>query len=760
MPGWSRWKQNPFIRAALELFLVALLFVSLVDRLVPPSYQLEPGEPSDRTIRAPRQIVDEIATRKAQQEAAEQVQPVYTAVAVRNEQLVDRLFDMLEQINADTGLRPSDKASVYQTEWPKLYNEFVDRTVLALTETGGYSGPLIEEVKKQLKEQAYRIPAHIYFKLPSLTPEDLAVMRPVAIDLAARLNVEQIFDAQSARIRVAELVNQSDLPKSIHREIVQEIVRFAITPNKFYDAAKTEEARQRAREAVKPVTVARGQVLVREGEVVGEDVFEWLKHEGVLKEKTDLRPYAGLLLWVGLLAALLFWAIRIRSVPMDNAQRLMLLLIVGFNLFLMRLVAVVQTPDDPWIAFLAPVATGAMLVAVLLDSALAIAAAVWFAIAASVVFNIGGGALFDFRFGFVALSASLAAVFAVQRAGQRTMVVRAGMLVSLVSAAAVGGLLLLESQQWDAESFNPIRSVLFPLLFAVAGGLLTSVLVVGVLPFFEAVFGMLSPLKLLELSNPNHPLLRKLLTETPGTYHHSVVVGNLAEAAAEAIGANGLLCRVGAFYHDVGKTKRPQYFIENISGGDNPHDRLDPALSKSIIIAHVRDGVEMLKAHRIPKPIRDIAEQHHGTSLLKYFYHKARSNQPHADVDEAEYRYPGPKAQSKEAAIVGIADCVEAATRSLKHPTADEIDRLVRRIVKERLDDGQFNECDLTLRELEIVAQSLKETLLGLFHSRIEYPAESGTAEKTADEATKEGAGAHVVDARVDQPAKRSAGSA
>jgi putative nucleotidyltransferase with HDIG domain len=252
------------------------------------------------------------------------------------------------------------------------------------------------------------------------------------------------------------------------------------------------------------------------------------------------------------------------------------------------------------------------------------------------------------------------------------------------------------------------------------------VLVIGLLPFFEVSFGILSPLKLIELSNPNHPLLRKLLVETPGTYHHSVMVGNLSEAAAEAIGANGLLCRVGSFYHDLGKTKRPSYFIENQGNMGNPHDEIEPSLSKEIIIAHARDGEQMLREHKMPKQLCDIAAQHHGTSLLKYFYHKAikQAEEQGREIDftEDDYRYPGPKAQTKEAAIVGIADSVEAAVRSLRSPSLEQISELVDRIIRDRLEDNQFNECDLTMRELDVIGSTMKESLLGIFHSRIEYP--------------------------------------
>lgn len=295
-------------------------------------------------------------------------------------------------------------------------------------------------------------------------------------------------------------------------------------------------------------------------------------------------------------------------------------------------------------------------------------------------------------------------------------------MICLFGSFAVFSTILINNNGWSQSN------TLYALGAAFAGGLLTTILVIGLMPFFEVTFGILSALKLVELSNPNHPLLRKLLTETPGTYHHSVMVGNLSEAAAEAIGANGLLCRVGSYYHDIGKTKRPGYFIENQNNIENPHDFIDPKLSKSIIIAHARDGVEMLKDYKLPKPIRDIAEQHHGTTFLHYFHHKAlrlaEEQGVEPDFTEADFRYPGPKAQSKEAAVVGIADSVEAAVRSLRKPTVEQVESMIEKIIKSRLDDHQFNECDLTLRELDLVSRTLKETVMGIFHSRIEYPEE------------------------------------
>lgn len=253
--------------------------------------------------------------------------------------------------------------------------------------------------------------------------------------------------------------------------------------------------------------------------------------------------------------------------------------------------------------------------------------------------------------------------------------------------------------------------------------MLSSALTVGLLPFFETSFGILSDMKLIELSNPNHPLLKKILTEAPGTYHHSVMVANLSDSACEAIGANGLLARVGAYYHDIGKTVRPHYFIENQHAGKNPHDALPPWKSKDIIIAHAEDGAKLLEKHKMPIEIVNIARQHHGTSLLKFFVFKAK--ELGEEVKEEDYRYGGPKPQTKEIAVISIADSVEAAVRSMKEPTTEKINALVQAIINDKLKDGQFDECDLSMKELKKVERTICKTLNGIFHNRIEYPEES-----------------------------------
>jgi putative nucleotidyltransferase with HDIG domain len=254
----------------------------------------------------------------------------------------------------------------------------------------------------------------------------------------------------------------------------------------------------------------------------------------------------------------------------------------------------------------------------------------------------------------------------------------------------------------------------------------------GLLPFFEGMFGIMTPVKLIELSNPNQPLLKRLLTDAPGTYHHSVIVGNLAEAAAEAVGGNSLLARVGAYYHDVGKIKRPYFFIENQMGQENPHDKTSPTLSSLIITSHVRDGVELAREYGLPERIIQFVREHHGTTLVGYFYTRATEGQTSETVLEEDFRYEGPRPASKETAIVMLADSIEAAVRSLTKPTPARIEAMVKKIMGDRLNDHQLDRCDLTLRDLDTVAGIFASVLSGLFHPRVEYP-EDQTEEPAKD---------------------------
>ncbi|MDT3426557.1 putative nucleotidyltransferase with HDIG domain [Paenibacillus forsythiae] len=730
----SGWKYSAATRYALFLLLGILVYFSLAPDLLPKRYDIRANTLSAKEITAPHQIKDNKATLKAQEQAAEDVPPKYQIIPIRAENLVTSLLDRIDRLNQDDTISQSDKTSIYREEIPQRANDFILSFVASSRTSGTYSDNLLNEMQSKIKEQAYSIPEETYIKIPRLTSQDIIEMKPVARDIVSRLMNDQITDADAARAKVAEQVSISALSQRTAREVVQELARLAITANKFYDADATKEAEVQARENTPPVYIEQGEVLVKKGEPITPELYQLLDENGLLRNNVDYWPQLGLLILSALFSIGLLMFIRQSGTSgssgfkYNNSQLLMLVIVFLITIITLRLAAFLQNDARPFMGFLAPVAIGAMLVALLLDITLAYFCAILFAVLASVILNVQQNTIFDFNYGFFALVVSYVAVFATHRAGQRTTLLKGGIMVCLFGSLAVFMLNLLGNGAWQQIH------TLYAIGFAFAGGLLTVVLVIGLMPFFESTFGILSALKLVELSNPNHPLLRKLLTETPGTYHHSVMVGNLSEAAAEAIGADGLLCRVGSYYHDIGKTKRPFYFIENQNNMENPHDSIEPKLSKSIIIAHARDGVEMLKEYKLPKPIRDIAEQHHGTTFLHYFYHKAlrlaeeKGKEP--DFTEDDFRYPGPKAQSKESAVIGIADSVEAAVRSLRSPTVNQVETMIEKIIKSRLDDHQFDECDLTLKELDIIARTLKETVMGIFHSRIEYPPEAKKPKK------------------------------
>ncbi|OBZ08172.1 MULTISPECIES: HD family phosphohydrolase [Bacillales] len=729
------WKQSTAVRWVLMFMFVLLFYFSLAPHLVPETYDIEEGAVSEKDIKAPFQIKDEKATRQAEEDAADKIDVIYSIVPVRNEALVEQIFVRIEQLNLDDQVTVQNKIDIYRNEIPGRYSEFVDNFVKLNKGKGTYNDTLLEEMSVITKEQQYTIPEETFYKMPNLTSETLTEMRKVARDIVRKLSGEQLREAETARTQVAELVNASSLSSRTSREIVQELARFAIMPNKFLDKAATDEAKVQAKQNTPPVVIKEGDLIVKRGQTITPDLYKLLVDSSLLQDKKNYWPQLGLLImslmFIVVIYAYLHQSGSINGIKpkYNNASLLMLWLIFLINVITIQIVSLTQTDAAPYAGYLAPAALGTMLITLLLDMHLAMISSILFAIMGSIILNTSQNQIFDFQYGFVIIVVSFAAIFSIHRASQRSTILKAGIMVSLFGSFSVITVLLL-SEQMDRMPF------IYSVAFAFGSGLITAVLVIGLMPFFEITFGILSALKLVELSNPNHPLLRKLLTETPGTYHHSVMVGNLSEAAAEAIGADGLLCRVGSFYHDIGKTKRPNYFIENQTNIENPHDTIDPKLSKSIIVAHARDGVDMLKGHNIPKPIRDIAEQHHGSTSLKFFYYKAVKQAEEQGVEPAftedDFRYPGPKAQSKEAAVVGIADCVEAAVRSLRNPTVEQVEAMIHKIIKSRLDDNQYNECDLTLKELDKIAQSLKESVIGIFHSRIEYPDDVKTKERLA----------------------------
>jgi putative nucleotidyltransferase with HDIG domain len=314
----------------------------------------------------------------------------------------------------------------------------------------------------------------------------------------------------------------------------------------------------------------------------------------------------------------------------------------------------------------------------------------------------------------VFLLGGLAGIFAVHRAERMSRYLVAGGVVAVVSFTVLLSFWLLSGdRQADEPAWMIVASGL--------GGLLSAVVVVGATVVLGLMFGITTRMQLMELAQLNHPLLRRLQEQASGTFHHSVIVGNLAERAADLVGADSLLVRVGCYFHDIGKVAKPVYYIENQVHGENPHDKLSPAASAKVVADHVSTGIELAKRHRVPALVRAFIPEHHGTRLVTYFFRKAAADD--ATTDPAKFRYPGPRPQSRETAIVMLADSVEAVVRSSRDRSAERIDSLVEAVIAERVAEGQLEECDLTLRDLKTIADSFKGTLRGVYHPRIDYPA-------------------------------------
>ncbi len=430
-------------------------------------------------------------------------------------------------------------------------------------------------------------------------------------------------------------------------------------------------------------------------------------------------PILGICLLVSfLLGSLCLYIWALQPIAMRRPRNLFLLASVILltvaitRYFLFFIPSVNQAlPNVPLSAleYSIPVALGGLLLAVLFNSRLAFAGALAISILTSLLTYAG------LRFFLLSFVGSLTGIFALVGRKDRATLLRAGAMVGLANVYFI--------LVWSLLS-GATESLGLQLLCGVVNGLFVAILSLGLLPIFEYLFEVATDFRLVELCNMNHPLLKEMILKAPGTYHHSVVVGTLAEAAAEAIGANPLLCRVGAYYHDIGKMTKPLYFVENQANAKDRHGKLRPSLSSLVIVSHVKAGIELARAHGLPPAVVEMIPQHHGTRLVTFFYHKAKKAQDRdlGQVEEENFRYPGPKPQTKEAAILMLADAVEASSRTLTERTPGRFQGLVGNIVNVIFTDGQLNECELTFKELRLIEESFVRVLCGVYHQRVEYP--------------------------------------
>ncbi len=698
-----------FFRIILFLLLGVVLFLSLYSNVKPEKLNINLFSIAEQTIRSPITIEDKESTEAKKKDAEDQVTDIYVLnkkISQNRIDLVTSIFDSAIEVNKEI----ENEREVEQNDSTSLTTDMNGIKISEDEKLKRFKGKLTDDVTKNLPDSALT-------ELLASSIDELTIARDLSITAINNVMSSRIpaQDVENAKKRVEEELKYTSLNSSLKNATTQ-LGRYAVIQNEFYDPEATEEMRKQAVENVKPVKILQGQIIVEEGQLINRDIFRQLGLVGVLDNERFIQPFIGLTFLIFLLLAALYYYFHTldEKKELKHTHLIQYSLIFLLSILLMKVISLIDVLEYTDIVYIFPTAVGAMLIKILINENLAVLMTIITAILGSVIFNEGVSGSLHMTIGIYILCSGLAGIMFLSNNHHRSKIFIGGLFVAAVNVIVIFSLAFIQNNQYD------VKEISITVIIALMSGILSAVLTIGLLPFFEAGFGILSSMSLIELSNPNHPLLKKILTEAPGTYHHSIMVANLAESACEAIGANGLLARVGCYYHDIGKTIRPKFFIENQMNIENPHDRLPPEASKNIIMDHVTDGAELLRKHRLPKEIIDIAEQHHGTTLLKYFYYKVK--QSGAEVTEEEYRYPGPKAQTKESAIVGIADSVEAAVRSMSQPTPEQIEELVRKIISDRLQDNQFNECDLTLKELDKVANTLCESLKGIFHSRIEYP--------------------------------------
>ncbi|MCR1952510.1 MULTISPECIES: HDIG domain-containing metalloprotein [unclassified Clostridium] len=680
---WNKEKRKDDIkykRGFTYLTVFLAIYLLLLTVIAPKRHNLSVGDIATVDIKAPIDTVDEIATKQKEEEAMAKAREdkQYIVKSEVKTQAIENVNKLFNKIVSENSSNKEEKDKIAEI---KKIEEF------SLTDDE-------YKILVELKEKASEIQHLVVDVLETVYKEEIEENK-----------YEDLLEAKS--IADNQLFN-SNIDRELE-DVLKNICHTQIKPNKFVDNDKMEEAVKEAQKSVPKEIIKKNQIIVKEGEPVTERQIEVLKELGLLNNGTT-KSYLFSFISLGILVALVL-AIQYRYIFKEKPEVFkntkMIILISSINLIII-LISIGLNVISP---YLIPLVCSAMLMTILIDYKI------------SLVINLLNIIFIAIIVGFnpsVVVLSILSVVLGstgLKKVQQRNDII--------YSTVYITGILALFSFTLGMISSNNIKEILIQTGYTAIGILLSGILAVGLLPFFESIFDVVTNIKLLELSNPNQPLMKKLLMEAPGTYHHSMMVANLAEAAAEAVGGNPVVARVGAYYHDIGKTKRPYFFGENQMGKENPHNKITPNLSTLIILSHTKDGLEMAREHKIPKVIQDMIEQHHGTTLVKYFYYKLKNSSDKPDeIKEEDFRYPGPIPSFKESGILMLSDSVEAAVRSINEPTKGKIEEMVNNIINDKLNSRQLVNCDLTLKDIEIIRKTFLKTLDGIYHHRIEYPTE------------------------------------
>ena len=720
-----RQKLRKFQEVLGIFYLPLLLFLTFIALLVigygnvkPTTYTVELNQVAKETIRAPRTLEDKAQTEKNQQIAMDAVSDV---LVFDQERMTKQLTNIQQFFQAIKSVASKASAEIIKTDQSNSSEESVTR-VATTQERVQYFKKSLEKENQSIREFAIFIPDKYISQLLQANNEQLAsyektLKSVVETQMKNAISESNVTKAQEEAKKTLFYSDYSDT----ERDLLGQLVTVSVVVNNVVDKEATQKAKEAAKAAVTPVKILQGQVLIQEGHVISNQEIHLIELFGLSNGQRNYHELFSYLIF--LTGIIIFLAVYFynptqtdKQNPSDTASALTVFsLVFVAGVFILKILALAQHRGVEHIGLVFPIA-GFIYLLYRLTKSLRLT-----------IFSIVLMPIFSWYF-FSQSTNSL------------------HLILTTVFLSMIAWIGILNEKMWSTQAWIKrfIKYLLYPVLlgvpfvlysnyefqtqqtmlvflFLLLSGFLSFLLPVILMPYLSYVFEDSSVLLWAELSNPNQPLLKDLITKAPGTYHHSLMVANISANCVEAIGGDSQLARVACYYHDIGKLEHPFFFIENLPGHmESPHNMISAEESAQIIFNHVTKGVEILTQHQLPQAVIDICAQHHGTTLMKYFYAEALKNNP--DVKEEDFRYPGPKPQTKEAAIINIVDSAEAATRAMKEPTLEKVEALVHSIIMNRLEDEQFVECDITMKEIAIVEKMIVTSLNGTFHSRIEYP--------------------------------------
>ena len=720
-----RQKLRKFQEVLGIFYLPLLLFLTFIALLVigygsvkPTTYTVELNQVTKETIRAPRTLEDKAQTEKNQQIAMDAVSDV---LVFDQERMTKQLTNIQQFFQAIKSVASKASAEIVKTDQSNSSEESVTR-VATTQERVQYFKKSLEKENQSIREFAIFIPDKYISQLLQANNEQLAsyektLKSVVETQMKNAISESNVTKAQEEAKKTLFYSDYSDT----ERDLLGQLVTVSVVVNNVVDKEATQKAKEAAKAAVTPVKILQGQVLIQEGHVISNQEIRLIELFGLSNGQRNYHELFSYLIF--LTGIIIFLAVYFynptqtdKQNPSDTASALTVFsLVFVAGVFILKILALVQHRGVEHIGLVFPIA-GFIYLLYRLTKSLRLT-----------IFSIVLMPIFSWYF-FSQSTNSL------------------HLILTTVFLSMIAWIGILNEKMWSTQAWIKrfMKYLLYPVLlgvpfvlysnyefqtqqtmlvflFLLLSGFLSFLLPVILMPYLSYVFEDSSVLLWAELSNPNQPLLKDLITKAPGTYHHSLMVANISANCVEAIGGDSQLARVACYYHDIGKLEHPFFFIENLPGHmESPHNMISAEESAQIIFNHVTKGVEILTQHQLPQAVIDICAQHHGTTLMKYFYAEAIKNNP--DVKEEDFRYPGPKPQTKEAAIINIVDSAEAATRAMKEPTLEKVEALVHSIIVNRLEDEQFVECDITMKEIAIVEKMIVTSLNGTFHSRIEYP--------------------------------------